>query len=859
MRQILIGQLDYIYFFYGLSFILLSIVCFYIRFYRESRLAWFWLGLFSAIHGIHEWLDLFAVSLGDSKSFEAVRLVLLALSYLSLIEFGRRGLRAISGRHLGLWIYFPAIILAFSGILYGVDGLGVSTRYFVGLFGCFFAAAVIYGSAAFETGTRRIWLIVSSVILGLFSLTSGMIVPPAPFFPASWLNIDRFLEIFGFPVQYLRGLLALFLAAGVWQYLESLEIPATQIERFQKHSRISKKIIVAILCVVVGLGWIFTYHVGKYSIAAVDEKARTNTAILINQLSNQLRKADHLVQVLSSSPHILAALVNKNQENVEKANSTLDMYRMLMGISVCFLADPSGTIIASSNRRDSDSLVGKLCGGRPYFQDALSVGLGRFIGIDAASPVKGYYAAYPVRDVKNRPVGVVVVKESLSDEYFTYFPYVFLVDQHGIVFLSSKPEYLFKALWPVDEKIAQSIRAFGQFGNGPFDALTPQEIRNGDLISFNGKRVYAIRQYIEYDQWSVLFFASTELISQYRLFGISVALFICLLIIGFFFTLRHTENLLTIISSINIRFKEILGASTQTAIMGTDLNGMITIFNSGAEKMLGYTESEVVGKFRPKIFHLSEEIAAFAKKWSATTGRQVRGFDVFGDVARHGGLKNSEWTFVRKDGSHITVDLSITAQRNPHGAVTGFLAVAIDITERKQTEERIRQLAYHDILTGLPNRALFNDRLQTAIAQASRTSRKIAIMMLDLDKFKQINDTLGHPMGDVLLKGVAERLRELLRKSDTIARMGGDEFMILLPEIERVEASAVVAWKIVEAFKNPFQLDTCEVNTTTSIGIAIFPDNGENADVLIRNADIALYQAKGSGGNRVVSYSSRWR
>jgi diguanylate cyclase (GGDEF)-like protein len=172
-----------------------------------------------------------------------------------------------------------------------------------------------------------------------------------------------------------------------------------------------------------------------------------------------------------------------------------------------------------------------------------------------------------------------------------------------------------------------------------------------------------------------------------------------------------------------------------------------------------------------------------------------------------------------------------------------------DVTQRKSSEEEIRRLAYHDSLTGLPNRTLFYDRLKVAMVQARRSRKGLAVMFLDLDRFKEVNDSLGHSMGDALLKVAGERLNGLLRKGDTVSRMGGDEFLLMLPETSRHEDAARIARKILDAFQEPFAVGGHEIRITTSIGIALYPEEGEDADTLMKKADIAMYRAKEMGRN----------
>jgi len=185
------------------------------------------------------------------------------------------------------------------------------------------------------------------------------------------------------------------------------------------------------------------------------------------------------------------------------------------------------------------------------------------------------------------------------------------------------------------------------------------------------------------------------------------------------------------------------------------------------------------------------------------------------------------------------------------GEVTSSLLVrAIRYAiERKRKEEKLFYRATHDALTNLPNRAMFNDRLTQALAQAQRNRHKLAVMLVDLDQFKKINDTLGHEVGDKLLLSVGKRLVKVLRRGDTVARMGGDEYLILLPRTNQAEDGGVVAQKILKAVREPFVIGGHELRVTTSIGIAIYPDSGQDVDTLIKQADMAMYQVKEKGGD----------
>ena len=199
----------------------------------------------------------------------------------------------------------------------------------------------------------------------------------------------------------------------------------------------------------------------------------------------------------------------------------------------------------------------------------------------------------------------------------------------------------------------------------------------------------------------------------------------------------------------------------------------------------------------------------------------------------------------RRDGRYFLRTLSPV--RDTEGRIETITVISKDITERKRVEKELAYMATHDSLTGLPNRMLFHDRLLLSLTQAHRHQKKLALMLLDLDYFKDVNDTLGHSVGDQLLRAVGNRLRRLLRKGDTVARVGGDEFLLLLPEIARVEDAITIAKKILAAFRKPCVFDDHELLISTSIGIAIYPDDSDSADTLLKHADIAMYGAKDKG------------
>ncbi|MBL1177557.1 EAL domain-containing protein [Pantanalinema sp. GBBB05] len=224
-------------------------------------------------------------------------------------------------------------------------------------------------------------------------------------------------------------------------------------------------------------------------------------------------------------------------------------------------------------------------------------------------------------------------------------------------------------------------------------------------------------------------------------------------------------------------------------------------------------------------------------------------------IQEQGSIRGFESEVYRKDGKIIWVSESARAIRDEHGQIVGYEGTVEDITSRKQAEATIRYQAFHDLLTGLPNRTLFNDRLPLALSHAQRSNTILAVMFLDLDRFKIINDTLGHAIGDQLLQEVAYRLSRCLREGDTVSRWGGDEFTLLLPQINTPEDASKIAQRLIEALKPTFELSGHTLHISSSIGVALYPHDGQDAQTLLKNADAALYRAKDQGRNGYQFYT----
>lgn len=281
------------------------------------------------------------------------------------------------------------------------------------------------------------------------------------------------------------------------------------------------------------------------------------------------------------------------------------------------------------------------------------------------------------------------------------------------------------------------------------------------------------------------------------------------------------------------------------AVIQNVMDGIVTInesgeiqgFNPAAEQIFAYSQQEILGKSIKTLLSEPDQVEHDAYIWQILHGEQG------GTPAKRG----REMLAIRKDGELFSMELSMS--KMVLGGQNYFVGVARDITERKLAEQKIAHLAHYDFLTDLPNRALFLSNLELSLSLAKRNNYKVAVFFLDLDGFKKINDTLGHDTGDLLLQEVSRRLKNTIRASDTVARVGGDEFTFALNNPGSEDGAALIANKIITALAEPFDLNGQLCHVGGSIGISLFPDDAQSLEQLITQADDAMYLAKQSGKN----------
>jgi diguanylate cyclase (GGDEF)-like protein/PAS domain S-box-containing protein len=273
------------------------------------------------------------------------------------------------------------------------------------------------------------------------------------------------------------------------------------------------------------------------------------------------------------------------------------------------------------------------------------------------------------------------------------------------------------------------------------------------------------------------------------------------------------------------------------AVISSDFRGKVTYLNIVAEKMTGWTQAEASGLALDDVFRLVDSTTR--DKIPCPTTKAI--------IEDHTVAVEAACVLIRRDGAELAVENSAAPIHDRNGGVIGAVMIAHDVTAARELSSKLARLALHDSLTDLPNRTLFRDRLAQAMMRAHGTGSSVALLYVDLDRFKEINDSLGHNVGDLLLQAVARRLLACVRGTDTVSRLGGDEFVLVLADVHRVADAAVCADKIVQGLSDLFRIGDFDLRVTASIGVAIFPDDATDADALIRCADLAMYQAKYMG------------
>ncbi len=444
---------------------------------------------------------------------------------------------------------------------------------------------------------------------------------------------------------------------------------------------------IILLLIVAVTGWFATDYLGNIARQEIIGESHASVLNLSIYVSSTFTNIEGAVKSLAGSSWIAPALIIKTDQDIEHANSVLDRYNFALNASVSFLMDADGMTVASSNRKDPDSFVGKSYGFRPYFQEAAKGQPGRYFALGVTSGKRGFYAGYPVRNHLGKVLGVVTMKKDIDEmeNFFSKYPFCFLISPDGIIFLSSTPAMVLKSFWPLDKAVRETLIASQQFGNKPFDAVFKKAIADGTEVTLEGKDYFISRKMIDSDGWSIVLLTPTDHIMLYRLIGILATISVSFLIMffsGIIFVIDRSKE------AIRQReeSKHLLLHAAGDGIFGVDARGRVTFINPAALRMLGFSQEEMSGQSVHGLIHHSHEDGSFYP---------VEDCPMYASYTHAADSHVADDVLWRKDGGNFPVEYSsmaITKDGRVVGAVVNFK----DITERKRVaaerEKLIREL-----------------------------------------------------------------------------------------------------------------------------------------------------------------------
>ena len=554
-----------------------------------------------------------------------------------------------------------------------------------------------------------------------------------------------------------------------------------------------------------------------------------------------------VLRPFNATPSSLTARERKQRWTKDKQlgemNRQLARAAGSLGADAVFLLNAAGDCISSSNADKADSFVGINFADRDYFRQASAGELGHQYAVGRASKIPGLYYSHSVRE-KGRLSGVVVVKRNITQfARWTDQSNAFIADANGVIVLApdKKLEYHSLPDAPVAKMTAEKIML--QYKQSAIEPLiiTPwQQNRFPSAVLIDGKPVvFKIKNMPEN---AITLYASRNLDEINRLDSEQIWLFLLLASAGSMLIITSSAVVLYLRESQRTAADLRIAASAfeaQEGMLITDACGIILRVNKAFTAITGYSTEDAVGQ-TPKLLHSGHQDSQYYQTmWEC--------------IRLNGSWKGEIWN-KRKNGEIYPEHLTITTVKDKDDTITHYVGTFTDITASKAAADEIKLLAFYDPLTGLPNRRMLTDRLKQALALWARSNRQGALLFIDLDNFKALNDTLGHDIGDLLLQQVSQRLTACVREGDTVARMGGDEFVVMLEDLSEQTAEAaaqteVAAHKIIDRLNQPYLLAAHKYRNTPSIGITLFASSNTGIDELFKQADIAMYQAKKAGRN----------
>ncbi|MES2072108.1 MAG: EAL domain-containing protein [Pseudomonadota bacterium] len=526
-------------------------------------------------------------------------------------------------------------------------------------------------------------------------------------------------------------------------------------------------------------------------------------------------------------------------------NASLKIAATTFKADVLWIVNAAGDCIAANNADDPDSFIGTNYADREYFRQAQAGQRGHQYAMGRASKVAGLFYSYPIME-KGRFLGAAVVKRNVSKlAGWTSQARAFISDANGVIVLAADSKLEFRTLPHAGIATLSPKKRLLQYRQDSFaplqitpwgDERFPSAVRIGD----DEFPIVLTSQALPED--AIAIHVARPLTELVRLSTQKLWLFLLITVAGSMLIVAASAIVLYLREAHKTEADLRVAATafeSQEGMVITDATNVILRINRAFTDITGYTANDAVGR----------ELSIF------DTGRHDADFyaDIWKTIHRDGSWQGEIWNR-RKNGEAYPEWLTITAVKGAAGNITHYVSALTDITQRKAAEEEIRNLALYDFLTRLPNRRCLMDRLQQALSASARSGRQGALLFIDLDNFKDLNDTLGHNMGDLLLQQAAQRFTSCVRESDTVARLGGDEFVVMLENLcesshEAAEQVKVVGEKILVTLNQAYLLGEHQFNCTSSIGATLFLGHSENVEDLLKQTDLAMYQAKAAGRN----------
>jgi len=864
LRDFIIHQIDYIHFLNGFSFVALAAMCFSAKGPFKPRIPWAWLGIFAILYGVSEW-----IALAETSEFmlamEPMRVCIRISSFIALVEFARRTSMCVSGNALRGAFAALTIAPAFLGVFKGLDYAESISEYTIYLLGGVWATIGLLRASSIVNNRSRKPIVTAAVSIACYTLVSSIVGQKANFFPASVINADTFLRTFGFPVQIITAAAGLCATISVHSHSRSWLTAELDSRTLASLNKTRAKILLFVTACLI-LGGVITWWMG----ISAEPHFKAEFLPRAENASAALNVQD--IAAIKAQPGDINSpafrTIKRELARIKQANRSDCRFVYLMTYSngkAVFLADaepetssdysPPGQIYNDATKTLLSALrSGSSCIDGPA-QDEWGV------WISAFAPIRNKPGEKPLAhlgmDISTN-WWFAEIRQHRMTAMLIVLLFCMAASGFALVHLNSREaqakvitsEIHYRTLVEGSPNCVQLFDSESRCISINPAGLAMFGLRENEIIGRRLNELYPaeFKHTIDESVNTVMngHRCSFE-VETYRRNGAKLNLRVTLspvrgegivdsgfVAIGVDITdLRRAEERL-LVHSYAIE-------ATNDMVIITDSEGKISYVNPAFVRETGYNLEEAFGHTPFDLMGCSDDDR---KQFETPCHKAIKL-----------GAYKGEAMCRRKNDTVYPAEFTITSITNAKGLVEHLVIIKRDITDRKAKELKLAELAHYDTLTKLPNRLLFSDRLSHSIAQADRNKTGLSVIFFDLDGFKEVNDTFGHEIGDELLKQVAERVRGVLRDSDTVARMGGDEFTVILENTRSTKNASTAAEKILKALSQPFMVDSNELHITASIGISQYPEDGIDSESLVRNADAAMYRAKELGRNRFCIYS----